>query len=163
YSRIARARSVSPLRWLAGVVAGPAEAQRTDCRRPRWCTRAPVRSGAIPVVRTRPVTTSCVAAWRTQSVSDSSQPEALLSRAAGGRGGVAPPVGLALEPAGGSAQHRRAGEFSALVRYTPELVRGGPAGGGEPVGISQAALGQDAHRPPPPGPDRLGQAGISMH
>src|SRR5699024_7876766 len=52
---------------------------------------------------------------------------------------------------------------SALVRYTPELVQGGPAGGGEPVGISQAALGQDAHRPPPPGPDRLGQAGISMH
>src|SRR5699024_11587222 len=76
-SRIARARSVSPLRWLAGVVAGPAEAQRTDCRRPRLCTRAPVRSGAIPVVRTRPVTTSCVAAWRTQAVAHPSQPAAL--------------------------------------------------------------------------------------
>src|SRR5699024_4392025 len=71
-----------PSGGLAEVVPTPAETQRTDCRRPRWCTRAPVRSGAIPVVRTRPVTTSWVAAWRTQSVSHSSQPEALLSTAA---------------------------------------------------------------------------------
>src|SRR5699024_12722855 len=80
-----------------------------------------------------------------------------------GGGGCAYPAGLALQPARGIAPHRRAVEFSARVRYTPELVQRGPAGGGEPIGVSKATLGQDAHRPPSPGPDRLGQAGISMH